>query len=377
MSGSRRRPPSPVVMVTSVYPPHIGGLENVVQGLAEALAQTRLVNVLTTTAGAKGAPRSERTGRLRVRRYRSLEVAHTPIAPGLLAGLLRVPRSAIVHVHVAQAFTPEVVWLTSALRGRRFILHFHLDVNASGPMGWALPAYKRVVFARVMRAAERVVVLSPEQGAFVQTRYGVQPDRVVVIPNGVSAPEAAQAAERTGVGENDVGMLRLLYVGRIASQKNIPRLIEAFSRVTEPAVLAIVGDGEDRPELERAVAERRLTNVRVVGPRRGAALAAWYEWAEAFVLASDKEGMPLVLLEAMAAGLPIVATDVPGTRELIDGVGLLAAPDPGALAEAIDLMARDAAMRADLGRRSAERAQTNTWESRLVALEDVYAVVTP
>lgn len=365
----------PVVMVTSVYPPHLGGLENVVQGLADALALTRPVDVLTTTSGAGDAPRSERRGRLGVRRYRSLEVAHTPLAPGLLAGLMRAPRSAIVHAHVAQAFTPEAVWLTSALRRRPFIVHFHLDIDASGPAGWILPVYKRLVFGPVMRAARRVVVLSEEQGAFVRERYGVRPERVVVVPNGVARTGAADPAERTGVGDDDEGRLRLLYVGRLASQKNIPRLIDAFARVTEPVSLAIVGDGEDRPWLERAIAERGLTHVRVVGPRREGALAAWYRWAEAFVIASDKEGMPLVVLEAMAAGVPVIGTDVPGTRELVGGVGLLAEPDPAALAAAIDRMAREPALRADLSRRSRECAARNTWESRLAVLEGVYAEV--
>jgi phosphatidylinositol alpha-mannosyltransferase len=364
----------PVVMVSSVYPPHLGGLENVAHGLADALAASRPVAVLTTTSGSGNAPRRERRGRLTVRRYRSVEIAHTPIAPGLLAALLRAPRRAIVHAHVAQAFVPEAVWLTSAIRRRGFVAHFHLDIDASGPAGRLLPAYKRLVFGPVLRAAERVVVLSPEQADFVQERYGVSPERVVVIPNGVVGPTGADPAEATGVGDDD-GVLRLLYVGRIAVQKNIPRLVEAFSRLTEPAVLAIVGDGEGRAELERTVAERDLTNIRVVGPRRGAALAEWYRWAEAFVLASDKEGMPLVVLEAMLAGLPVVATDVPGTRELVGGVGLLAAPDPAALAAAIDRLAGDAVLRADLAQRSLLCAAGNTWESRLAALDDVYGEV--
>lgn len=371
----KTRTAAPVVMVSSVYPPHLGGLENVVQGLADALALTRPVDVLTTTSGAGDAPRSERRGRLAVRRYRSLEVAHTPLAPGLLAGLLRAPRSAIVHAHVAQAFTPEAVWLTSLLRRRRFIVHFHLDIDASGRAGWVLPAYKRLIFGRVMRAAERVVVLSDEQAGFVRERYSVRPERIVVVPNGVAPTGEADPAERTGVGDDDAGRLRLLYVGRLAAQKNIPRLIDAFSLVTEPVAFAIVGDGEDRAWLDRTIAERGLTDVRVVGPRREGALAAWYRWADAFVLASDKEGMPLVVLEAMAAGLPVVATDVPGTRELVGGVGLLAEPDPAALAAAIDRIAREPELRAELGRRSRACAAQNTWESRLTVLEDVYAQV--
>jgi glycosyltransferase involved in cell wall biosynthesis len=86
--------------------------------------------------------------------------------------------------------------------------------------------------------------------------------------------------------------------------------------------------------------------------------------------------MPLVLLEAMAAGLAIVATDVPGSRELVDGVGLLAAPDPVALGAAIQQVAADPAMRARLAAQSALAVRRHSWESKLRDLESVYERVT-
>src|SRR5579859_2766965 len=120
-----------VVQVTPYYPPHLGGVEVAVQIIATSLAATRPVEVLTSTSGANGHPNVERAGNLTVRRLRCAEVANTPIAPALVSRLLRLGRGTVVHVHIAQAFAPEVVWITSKLRRRPFIAHFHLDVDPS------------------------------------------------------------------------------------------------------------------------------------------------------------------------------------------------------------------------------------------------------
>jgi glycosyltransferase involved in cell wall biosynthesis len=357
-----------IVHVAPFYPPRLGGMERVAQQLAELLAQRHRVEVITTDRGADGAPAREWRAGVYVRRYPAREVAHTALSSGLVLRLLALPRDAIVHAHIAQAFVPEMVWLTSALRRRPFIVHFHLDVDPSGPAGVVLPAYKRWVLSPVLRRAAAVVALSQAQSAFLQERHGVDPRRITVIPNGVAWPFVRPDRPSSVVGEP----LRLLFVGRLDAQKNVVRLIDAMRHVTAPVVLVIVGDGEQRPRIAERLRGANLPNVRLVGAKTGAELHRWYEWAEAFVLPSDKEGMPLVLLEAMAAGLALVATDVPGTRELVDGVGILAAPDPVALGTAIERVAADPVLRARLAAQSAACAGRHSWHSRLGDLESLY-----
>src|SRR6185436_2062177 len=119
--------------------------------------------------------------------------------------------------------------------------------------------------------------------------------------------------------------LELLYVGRLSPQKNVARLLDAVARTRRPLRLTVVGDGEQRTMLERRARDLGLTDVVFAGPRLGTDLRDAYAAADAFVLPSDREGMPLVALEAMAASLPIIATDVPGNTELLGAVGLLAA----------------------------------------------------
>jgi glycosyltransferase involved in cell wall biosynthesis len=356
-----------IVQITPNYPPLLGGLERVVQILATTLADRHEVSVVTTTHGAPGVPRRVREGDVGVRRHRSVTVAHTALAPGMLGSLLRIPRGSVVHLHCSQAVVPELVWLAARLRGTRYLVHFHMDVGTSGPLGRLLPAYKKHFFGRVLRGAAAVIVLIDSQVQFMSEFYGVDPQRIHVVPNGV-APEY-YLPPRTP----EAGTLRLLYVGRLGAQKNVARLLDAMSLVTEPVRLRIVGDGELRAGLEAQAARLELGDrVEFCGRLHGADLVDAYADAQAFVLPSDREGMPLVVMEAMAAGLPVIATAVQGTIELVDGVGLLAEPDPEALAAAIDQVARDPEARAKMAAEGSARARAYTWDAVVAAVERVY-----
>lgn len=356
-----------IVQISPNYPPLLGGLERVVQILATGLAERHEVRVVTTDAGADYSPRRATEGRVSVRRHRSVTVAHTSIAPGMFASLLRIPRGSVVHLHCAQALIPEMVWLSARLRGMQYVVHFHMDVDASGPIGRLLPFYKKHFFGRVLRGAAAVIALTASQALFLEESYGVRADRVHVVPNGV-APEYFLPPRTAGPGP-----LRLLYVGRLGAQKNIARLLDAMSLVTEPVNLRLVGDGELRAELVAQAARLGLgETVEFCGRLHGADLLEQYANAQVFVLPSDREGMPLVVMEAMAASLPVVATAVPGTVELVDGAGILVEPEPQALAAAIDRLARDTASHAELARLGSQRARAYSWEAVTAAVEEVY-----
>ena len=359
-----------VVHVVPYYPPHLGGMENVAKAIVEVLARTRSVEVLTTTCGAKESPRIERSGSLTVRRLRAREIAHVPVAPGLLARMLRVSPRAVVHVHVAQALVPEMVWLGRKLRGGEFVAHFHLDVAPSGRFGHLFVLYKKRILGHTLRAAAKVITFSMDQAKFIERTYKVDPRAIVIVPNGVGpefSPGTLQAREQRP--------LRVLYVGRLSPQKAVPRLVEALASMTQPVQAVLVGDGDQRPEIEDHLRQHSLINVRLVGIRRGAELVESYQWADVFVLPSDREGMPLVALEAMACGLPVVATDVVGNRELLTGVGMLVPPSSMSLSLALDQLAQDSGLRDELSARSLAAVHEYTWDRLVHRLEDVYAEV--
>ena len=378
-----------VVQVVPYYPPHLGGMENVAQAIAEMLARSRPVEVVTTTCGARRSPRVERQGNLTVRRLRACEISHVPVAPGLLLRMLRVPRRAVVHVHIAQALVPEMVWFSRWLRGGSFVAHFHLDVNPSGRFGRVFTWYKQRVLGHTLRAAAKVIALSEDQGAFIARTYRVDPGAIAVLPNGVGPEFTPAPASGDGDSERQrqrgaaaaaaAGMrpLRVLYVGRLSQQKALPRLVQALAAMRQPAAAVLVGEGEARPAIEELLREYSLTNVQLAGARHGTDLVDSYRWADVLVLPSDKEGMPLVVLEAMASGLPVVATDVVGTRELLGDAGVLVPPDPDAIAKALDRVAVDAPLRAELSARGLAAARHYSWERLAHCLESLYEEAVP
>lgn len=360
-----------VVQITPYYPPHLGGMEAVVQHLAMQQARQHDVTVLTTTVGARDSPRRELKHNVSVIRTPALDIAHTPVSASLVPALLRTPKTAVWHLHAAHAVLPEQVALAAAVRRQPFLLHFHLDVDQSGKLGWLLPHYKKHVFGRVLRAAAGVLVLTEGQREFVRTAYRVDPARIFAVPNGVSGEFFLPPRERREP------VLRLLFVGRLSPQKNLARLLRALTLVRRPVLLDVVGDGEQRRQLAETVQRQGNPVVRFHGRLDGAALLRRYEQADLFVLPSDREGMSLAALEAMAAGLPVLATDVPGNTELLRGIGVLVPAAPAALAAAIDEFAADEDFRQQTAAASARAAREFTWAAAAAQVEDVYAEVLP
>lgn len=158
---------------------------------------------------------------------------------------------------------------------------------------------------------------------------------------------------------------RLLFVGRLAPQKGVPVLLDGFAlaRVRRPSLrLAIVGDGPGRASAEAQAARLGLGSaVEFLGWRDQGEIAAELARAALLVLPSFAEGVPVVLMEAMAAARPVIATRIAGVAELVeDGAsGLLVPPgEEEALAEAILSLAADPARAAAMGRRGRERVLT-------------------
>ena len=154
------------------------------------------------------------------------------------------------------------------------------------------------------------------------------------------------------------GPLRLITVGRIVALKGIPILLDAIRLLASRGIQThtrVIGDGEDLGALaERLDRERLGDAVELVGPVGQDELPEHYQWADAYVLPSFMEGLPVVLMEAMATELPVVATNISGIPELVvDGVnGLLIRPGRAdLLADAIAKLAADPELRHRLGRR--------------------------
>ncbi len=189
-------------------------------------------------------------------------------------------------------------------------------------------------------AKDVIVCLHPEDIAFAKQHH-IRPKQLVMIPNGIDAP-ALQA--NLFSREDARRLLDLpqdsLVIGTIANfypAKNLVFLIQVFAELKKQlpeAHLCIVGDGPERVSIECVVQETGLTSfIHLVGRKEEA--ARYLRAFDIFVLASKKEGMPLVLLEAAAAGLPIVATDVGAHAWMLPEATIVSPHDQDALVRAL------------------------------------------
>lgn len=360
-----------VVHVSGFYPPHLGGAERVVEQLARLQAQTRRVTVHTSAAGGGPATDRDCDGRLRVVRHRTWVVAHTPVAPGMLTALLRKrPAPDVLHVHTGQALIPEIGWLASRLRGVPYVAHVHLVVRPSSAAGRVLlPVYDRMLFGPFLRRAQRVICLTGAMRDEVLTRYRVPRERVRIVPNGVDLSRPAPGTDARAARE-------LLFVGRLVEQKNVLAAVEAMAELPRDVTLRIVGEGELAPRIRARIDELGLSNVRLEGRMDPAELAAAYRRAAALLMPSSHEGMPLVLLEALAAGVPVLCSRIPELVEVGGDAVLTVDPVTSQrLAAAVRGLLADDPGRALLSARARDRAARYEWSTVACSVDAVYAEV--
>lgn len=206
--------------------------------------------------------------------------------------------------------------------------------------------------------------------------HAVSPRRSRVIPNGVDTAQFHPYAAHRATVRKELGLgnrFTWLAVGRLMWKKDFPTLLEAFTLVSD-ATLLIAGDGEQREKLERTAEDLRI-DVRFLGAR--ADVGELMNGCDAFVLSSVIEGLPIVLLEAAASGLPCVATNVGGVPEVIvDGrTGFIVPPgEPRQLGDAMSVLMRlSPAERARMGKAARKRAVTKfDWSVVIPRWESLY-----
>jgi glycosyltransferase involved in cell wall biosynthesis len=253
----------------------------------------------------------------------------------------------VCHVNLRTPYAAQYGLLAALLApSTRVVAVEHLPLESASPL-------RRWFKRRTSRYLDAHVAVGEETARAVEREVGLSPGTIRVIRNGVPRQPDNLPVER--LAPSPV----LGAVGRLEAQKGFDILVDALTWLPE-ATAVVVGEGVDRPALEQRAAVRGVgARFVLAGPRASAAAAI--RGFDVFVLPSRYEGLPLVVLEAMEAGVPIVATDVGSVREVvIDGeTGLLVPPDDAqALAAALLRLLRDA----DLRSRLAQRARS-VWAS--------------
>lgn len=248
---------------------------------------------------------------------------------------------------------------------------------------WLKPSTADKIARRTLRtlwphqAAHADVVIAPTTAVRDTMRtFGVTTP-IVVIPNGIDIAPFAHAVPLPRPAYHlpqDVPLF--IYVGRLAREKNLPHLLTAVQRVRDDYNTAVhlwlVGDGPQRADLQHLTAERQLENcVTFAGAVPPHQIPRYLATADLFVTPSVSEVHPLTAIEALAAGLPIVAYDSPGLSDIITHgrVGLLSSPNPAQLADHIHQLATQPDLRHTFS--TAARARSQQYDIRHTVAQTV------
>jgi len=310
------------------------------------------VTVLVTNPAGLRTEISREEGVRVIRAARLATVASTPISPAL-PWRLRTEQPDIVHLHFPYPLGEMANLLLG--RGRRTIITYHSDVVRQA----ALLRLYNPLLRLALRRADRILVSSPH---YIRSSPYLQAvtDRCTVLPLGVDVNRFArpQPDRVARIRQRHPGPI-LLFVGRLRYYKGLRYLIEAMPRI--PATLLIIGSGPEAVNLgEQAYHMGVSDRVHFLGDVGDEYLPAYYQAADIFVLPSShrSEAFGIVLVEAMAAGTPLISTELGTGTSWVNqhGVtGLVTRPrDPDALAEAIHALLADDALR----ERMAHAAQT-------------------
>jgi glycosyltransferase involved in cell wall biosynthesis len=303
-------------------------------------------------------------------------------AVATLRALLRERRADVLHTHTSKAGATGRIAASLAGRGRpHAIVHTYHGHVLSGYFSPRRERVFRLVERTLARSADALVAVSDEVRDDL-VRFGVAPrDKFVVVPYGfdldarVDVRPATRARVRAEAGVGDETLL-VGFVGRLTPIKRPRDLVQTIAAVRSDAVLAVVGDGDDRPAAEALARDLDVEErCRFVGYRRD--VPAWYGAFDALLLTSANEGTPVVAIEALAAGRPVVATDAGGTATVVDDgeTGLLApVGDVPGLAAHLDRLAQEPALRQRMGELGARRMRERFSTERMVDdVEELYA----
>jgi glycosyltransferase involved in cell wall biosynthesis len=335
-------PPLRIVLFTECYRPIQNGVVAAIDALSDALrAHGHEVFCITPTM-----PGYHETDEFVVR----IPSLPLPTATAYRLTLPLLPHRAVARamqnasiVHAHSPFVTGWMGLRAARRyGTPLVFTYHTrleDYAHYVPFEESMTRSAVLTLTRTYaNAADAVIVPTPAMETHLR-EIGVT-SRIDVVPSGIDVRFFAKGKRRDELREHygvAAGEKMVLTVGRLAKEKNLELAIEAFATLGDPvARLVVVGDGPDRERLEAAASRAGVANrTHFAGALARAELPDTYASADVFLFTSRSETQGLVLAEALATGLPVVAVDAPATRDVLGSAGVLAPEDARALAEAL------------------------------------------
>jgi len=306
---------------------------------------------------------------------RELSPLRDLVATLRLAALMRRVRPHIVHTHKAKAGAVGRAAAVLSGRHRPIVVHtFHGHV-LRGYFGRAGTLFFRFVETALARASDALIAVSPQVRDELVGIGVAPPEKFTVVRLGIELEPRVRCAEDPGKIRARLGIGPERFVvgwfGRMTAVKRTEDLLAALSQLRArgvDALLLLVGDGVDRASLEEEAFRLGLArHCLFLGYQED--VAPWYAACDAVALTSANEGTPVTIIEALAAGRPVVVTSVGGVPDVVaDGVDgfLVESGDTGALADRLERLAADPALRERLGALGRDRALNRYSVGRLV-----------
>jgi phosphatidylinositol alpha-mannosyltransferase len=362
-------------IVSQSYYPRYGGVTEHVHHTAVELRRRGHDVIIITSHFRRGeAHHSEGVERIGHNLLIPFNGAFVDLAVGLrlkgqLRRLLGRERFDLLHTHAPLVPTLPLMAIQTADCAQ--VGTFHTTAGRSRLLEWA-----RSYLAPVVARLDARIAVSSTARDFVAHYF---PGDYDVIPNGVDI-ERFHPDVKPFESHVRSDRVNILFVGRLDPRKGVHQLIAAMPRLVEithgGVQLLVVGDSYLRPKLEASVAPSARDHVKFLGHVSSADLPRWYATGDIFVSpASGNESFGIVLIEAMASGRAVVASDIPGYRSVVTpGVNAIAVPpgDVPSLVDAIATLARDPERRRALGLHGRQRALEFSWPRVTDRIEAVY-----
>ena len=371
-----------IAQVVPFFHPHIGGVESFVGNLVKGLAARGHEVTVITSRHDSDVPVNDELFGASVERFEPIaNILHTPVAP-LLARAVSAGKYDIVHAHTPPPITDFYAARGARAGGMPLVLSYHGDPEPAVRFGNLISmAYQRTFGAFALGYAKRIIVHTRTYAATSRALWKYEP---VIIPSAVDITRFSpknnplSVREKHGIGGRKIA----LFVGRLVPTKGIEYFIRSAEFTDKNTVHMIVGAGDIEPSL-RALVKKLGLGDRIIfaGRADDAELPEYYAACDVFVLPSVSrlEGFGLVTLEAMSTGKPVLVSDIPGVREVIEPgrEGLLIEPmNPKDIGGKICTVLSDDGLRRIFGVNARSSAETKySWDKVISRIEQVYSEV--
>jgi len=371
-----------IAQVSATFPPYMAGTGNVCYHYAIELA--KLGHDVTVFTSRFPDEDYKYPDLIEVKRFKPLfRIGNAPFMPQLLS----IKDYDIIHLHCPFFFGEEMIYLLRKLKGEKYVITYHNDVLQGGLMGTFLNVYTNTIMKSVIKNAEKIGVTSMDYVKHSNIKGFIEKRAVdvVEIPNGVDTNQfnpntnCEEIKTRHGIGNKKI----ILFVGALDKAhyfKGLEFLLKSFAKINDNRNrLVIVGDG-DLKNVYIDVSKKLNVKDKVifVGKATDADLPKYYAASDVVVLPSITmgEAFGLVLVEAMATGKPVIASNLPGVRTVVNNGkdGFLVEPkNVGELTSKIQYLLENEEVRMKFGSEGRRKVEENyLWVNIVKMVEGIY-----